>query len=197
MNLTSEDTTHFYRLMGSLQYFVKETKGLLKEITSRDEFNTASSVTKLEVRDALWANPGLIDDYLQKNPEGFSDADLEIIRKWKGFIIGTFFIVRHLKKYSILIDDREQVYCIVGLITPLEDLLPTDALPIMLNTVLLPFKGKIIYDGLLSPFNSTFGRGIRSNLNDAYTFAKQKDQLITTFEPELFPVPVKTIRKND
>ena len=62
-------------------------------------------------------------------------------------------------------------------------------LPIMALAVLLPFKGKIIYDGMLSPYNVHFGGGIRSGLKEEYMAAKQNDRIITTLEPEMKKPP--------
>ena len=39
---------------------------------------------------------------------------------------------------------------------------------------LLPFKGQIIYDGLLSPYNIFFGSGIKSSLHEEYIKKQQK-----------------------
>jgi hypothetical protein len=133
----------------------------------------------------LWENPKLIDAYLQENPDGFSSAELEIVRKWKAFVKGTFYILRHLKKYSIFIGNHDQVYAVVGLLTPLEDVIPSYSLPRMVDAVLLPFKGWIIYDGMFNTYNITIGGGIRAGLNHTYTVAKQKERIIATLEPEL------------
>jgi len=51
--------------------------------------------------------------------------------------------------------------------------------------VLLPFKGKIIHDGMMGSYNIYFGGGIRSSLNEEYMTAKQNNRIITTLEPEL------------
>ena len=73
----------------------------------------------------------------------------------------------------------------LGLYDNIEDALYGRRPPIMVQAVLLPFKGKIIYDGILSFYNVYFGRGIRSGLNEAYMAAKQNDRIITTLEPEM------------
>jgi hypothetical protein len=122
---------------------------------------------------------------LQENPEGFSSAELEIVRKWKSFVKGSFYILRHLKKYSIFMGNNDHVYAVVGLLSPLEDVIPSYALPLMVEAILLPFKGLIIYDGMFNTYNITIGGGIRANLNHAYMVAKQKERIISTLEPEL------------
>lgn len=72
----------------------------------------------------------------------------------------------------------------LGLIDGLEEVVPAYDLPRMVDVVLLPFKGWIIYDGLLQGYNISFGGGIRSDLNHTYMTAKQKDRIITTLEPD-------------
>jgi len=66
----------------------------------------------------------------------------------------------------------------------------------MVEAILLPFKGRVIYDGLLSGYNIHFGGGIRSNLNDTYMLAKQRNRIITTLEPDL-ENPVSAKPKKD
>jgi hypothetical protein len=56
---------------------------------------------------------------------------------------------------------------VLGLADRIEDLI-LQPLPVLTRAVLLPFKGKIVDDGLLSSFAITFGPGIRRRLNDAH-----------------------------
>jgi hypothetical protein len=185
MNLSPEETKLYYKLMWSLQYYIKLQGGLLNEITTLEEYTNLPSEKKFKVRSMLWDNPKLIDAYLQENPEGFSSAELEIVRKWKSFVKGSFYILRHLKKYSIFMGNNNQVYAVVGLLSPLEDVVPSYSLPLMVDAVLLPFKGLIIYDGMFNTYNIMIGGGIRTRLNHTYMVAKQKERIIVTLEPEL------------
>ena len=50
----------------------------------------------------------------------------------------------------------------------------------MLQAVLLPFKGQIVYDGFLLPYRIFFGAGIRRSLNDEYQAAKARYGIITS-----------------
>ena len=71
----------------------------------------------------------------------------------------------------------------MGLNNSLAELFIGRPLPILVEAVLLPFKGQIIYDGLLRPHNIFFGSGVRSDLNEMYMIAKQNGRIITTLEP--------------
>jgi hypothetical protein len=57
-------------------------------------------------------------------------------------------------------------------------------LAVMTEAVLIPFKNKIIYDGLLSSYNVIFGAGIKRSLNDSYRQAKQRLGIVTSLPIE-------------
>lgn len=57
--------------------------------------------------------------------------------------------------------------------------MPKYILPVCVEAILLPFKGQVIYDGLLlSIYNISFGRGIQEELKQIYLEAKQNNQII-------------------
>lgn len=191
MTLDPDDGKLFFELMWKLQYYVNQKRGFHANISSLIEYANLPTEKKLKARDALWESPDLIESYVQENPDALPPEQLEIVRRWKGFIKGSFFILRHLKKGSVFIGKDNQVYAVHGIQDPLDEVIPSYFLPQMVEAVLLPFRGKIVYDGLLSSYNVHFGGGIRSDLNHAYMVAKQKNRIITTLEPE-FEKPLET-----
>jgi hypothetical protein len=182
MTLPPDDGKLFFELMWKLQYYVNQKRGFHKNISSLEEYASLPTEKKLKARDELWKNTELIDSYVQENPDSLPATELEIVRKWKDFIKDSFFIFRHLKKGSIFIRKNNQVYAVHGIQDSLDEVIPSFALPRMVEAILLPFKGRIIYDGLLSGYNVHFGGGIRSDLDHTYTVAKHKGHIITTLE---------------
>ncbi len=187
MTLDLADGKLFFELMWKLQYYANQKRGLHKSISSAEDYAHLPTEKKLKAREALWENTELIEAYVQDDPDALPPEQLEIIRKWKGFIKGSFFILRHLKKGSIFIGKEDIVYAVHGILDPLDEVIPSYSLPQMVEAVLLPFKGRIIYDGLLSGYSIHFGGGIRSNLNRLYMNAKQRNRIITTIESDLEP----------
>jgi hypothetical protein len=86
-------------------------------------------------------------------------------------------------------------YGVVGLQDPLEDIFSGHPLPIALETVLLPFRSRIIYDGVLLPYSILFGPGIRRDLDEIYQRAKQAGQIIESLEPDISPARPPKARK--
>ena len=185
MTLSPQDGVLFFELMWKLQYHVNQKMGFYKNVTTFEEYAKLPTEKKLTARDAIWEHPELIDSFVNENPDNLPEEELEIVRRWKGFIKDSFFILRQLKKGSIFIGKKDEVYSVHGIQDPLDEVIPPYALPQMVQAVLLPFKGQIIYDGLLSGYSIHFGGGIRSNLNHTYTVAKARDRIITTLEPDL------------
>ncbi len=182
MKLNIQDAEIFFRLTVSLQLYVNLKLGILPQISAVEEYQTLTSREKIPIRDALYDNIKLIDSFLQENPHQFPKEELEIIKSWKRFIRGEFFIERFLKKYTVFIGN-ENVYGVLALYKSFEEVLPYVRLPYYTKAVLLPFKGKIIYDGILQGYNVSFGGGIRSDLKETYMTAKQNGRIIDSFEP--------------
>ncbi len=53
-----------------------------------------------------------------------------------------------------------------------------------MDTVLLSFKEKIVYDGLLQARNIYFGGEVKSNLQESYMQAKQNNRIIVSLESD-------------
>jgi hypothetical protein len=194
VKLSTEDARLYFKLMWDLQFYVNQQRQVLPDLDSVTAYVRLPSTEKMKVREALWENPGLIDAYVAANPDALSPAELDIVGRWKRFVAGTFQVFRYLKKHTIFIGEDSQVYGVLALQDSLEEMFYGRPLPIMVQAVLLPFRGKIIYDGLLHIYSIRFGGGIRSSLNEDYMAAKQNKRIITTLEPELAP-PVRAKKK--
>ncbi len=181
MTLTEQEAKQFFEWMWSLQAFVNRELEILDEAVPADAYADVSQAEKMQVRDALYAHPELIDRFVEQNPDQLDDEALAVMRSWKSFVAGTFFIERLLKKHAILIND-DNVYGVLGLYDPFDAFFDPRALPQMVKAVLLPFRGRIIYDGLLQGGNLFFGSGISGELKERYLAAKQNRQIITSLE---------------
>jgi len=194
VKLSKEEADLFYKLMWGLQFYVNQQRQILAGVDSVADYAKLPPKDRIKVRDALWDKPGLIDAYVKGNPDGLSAGELDIVRKWKRFVSGNFQIFRYLKKHAIFIGEDSNVYGVLALCDELDEIFYGRRLPIMARAVLLPFEGKIIYDGLLTSYSIVFGGGIRRALNEEYMAAKQNGRIITTLEPEL-EKPARTSRK--
>jgi len=178
MKLSKQDTGLFFELMWPLQFFVNRQLRVLPKVSTLDAYPNCSLEEKGEVRDAMYGHVELMDGFIEENPHQFSDDKLEIIAKWKHFVADEFFIERLLKKHAIFITSDEKVYGVLALHDAFQDIFHPGQLPVRVKAVLLPFKGEIIYDGLLEIYPISFGRGISTELKEVYMAAKQNGRII-------------------
>jgi len=167
--------------MWALQFYVNKKLKIYPKLKSINDYNKSGIETKVEVRNAHYEKIAIIDSFIQENPQGFSEQNLTIISHWQNYIRGDFIIERLLKKYTVFIQD-DKVYGVQGLSQGFDEITFDHSLPIYVNTVLLPFKSKIIYDGLLGFNNIFFGGGIKRNLKETYMRAKQNNRIIERLE---------------
>ena len=180
MKLSEEDVELFYKLHPALLFYANQRKGVLRDVTTMEEFIELPIEEKNKVREALYKHPKLIDSFVRKNPFNFSQDELEIVKSWKNFVKDEFYLFRYLKKYAIFLDDSSppKAYGVLALKSDFQDMVGP-WLPVFLKAVLLPFKGQIIYDSILIPYPVSFGPGIRRDLKEAYQEAKARFGIIT------------------
>ncbi|HID30006.1 MAG TPA: hypothetical protein EYP19_08385 [Desulfobacterales bacterium] len=195
MKLSKQDADLFFELMWPLQLFVNRQLQVLPKVSTLEAYLDCSREEKAQVRDAMYGHIELMDTFVQENPHQFSEDKLEIIAKWKHFVAGDFFIERLLKKYAIFIGSGEKVYGVLALHDAFQDMFYPGQLPVRVKAVLLPFKGRIIYDGLLEIYNIFFGRGISTELKEVYMAAKQNGRIIERLEDDIEQAKVQRPHK--
>lgn len=183
MNLSKEDAALFYKLWLGLIGYVNGQYQIAPDLG--DPTSPAGvDVRKLyPVKEKLWENPEVIDAYISAN-EALTDEDREVLIGWKKHHISErFLIMKHLKNYSVLMPfdggKESRLYGIIGIISPFSECVP-DALPCLASMVLLPFKGRIIYDSIIGSSNIHFGPGICGDLNETYKESKAKFGITTS-----------------
>jgi hypothetical protein len=115
-----------------------------------------------------------------------------IVRSWRHLVHGKFYVFRELARFTVFLTTTAPpiAYGVLALSQPFEELIGP-YLPILTQTVLLPFKGVIVYDGLMSSYNISFGPGIRRNLNQDFKEAKARHGIVTSLAMSDEPLPVK------
>lgn len=196
MKLSEQDADLFFELMWALQVFVNQRLQVLPDVKTLDAYVDCPTEVKMQVREALYENIELIDAFVEENPRQFSQEKLDIVSKWKQFVADDFYLERMLKKYAIFIAGDDKVYGVLALYDAFRDMIHPGNLPLYVKAVLLPFKGKIIYDGLFQGYNIYFGGGITSGLKETYMAAKQNGRIIDSFDPEVARAkkPAKPVR---
>lgn len=197
MKLVDTEIKMFYKLWYTLMWNINQKHQIVPEFEKPVCGESVNEEPFIAIRAELWENPKWIDEFLQDNGNGeLTEAEREILAGWhNNFIKGRFFVIKHTAKYSIFmsIDDSKKLYGVCGISNPIRETARYDV-PFMVETVLLPFQGRIIYDSFLAISNISFGKGIRDELKTSYNETKEKIGIIECMDEP--PVPVKpTVRK--
>ncbi|MCA9164553.1 MAG: hypothetical protein KDA62_16300, partial [Planctomycetales bacterium] len=131
------------------------------------------------------------ESFVNQNPAKFGQDELGIVLSWRHLVSGRFYAIRQLKNYMVFLSSTNPpvAYGVVALTDPLKDLIGPN-LPQIVNAVLLPFKDRIIYDGLLGGYYISFGSDIKLMLNENYRLAKEGQGIVTSLPVKAAPMPV-------
>lgn len=181
MQLADSDIDLFYHLYYSLLIYVNQKFGLFAGVSGSEEMSELTPLQVTELRQQLYTHPYLFDLFAEENPLKFSPDLLQIVSTWHNFISGRFYIYSYQKNYAVLIDDRppSKAYGVLALDCPFPELVGS-VLPVMVETVLLPFKNKIIYDGTLQAYPFYLGLSIKGSLTETYHHAVEKFGIIAS-----------------
>ena len=160
--LSSEDYLLYLKLNQSLLAFAAQKLNSKSNVKNREDFLKLTPEEMFRIRNSLMRNIQLIDEFAKSNPCNFTASELEIIRSWNNKVSGTFFVVKYTPEGAIFLEEEgknPKAYQVLALGTPFSEVISVPP-PARVDVVLLPFKGRIIYDGLIKTDNILFGSGI-------------------------------------
>ena len=193
MKLSPDEYLLFSRLYNSLLKFVDE-KLTLEPTKNTGKPGQPNHGIFVAIREALFKDRQLIDTFVKENPCKFSPEDLEIVSSWKHARVGDFYMLRSLKQYTVFVgcteqyEPSEELFGVLALDVRFKEIVKTP-LPAFVRTALLPFQGKIIFDGLMSFYEVDLGTEVRQMLNGCYKYAKAHSGIITTLVGEGHAAP--------
>jgi len=183
MILPPQDTERFYRIWWALLRYVNTQKHFIRDFPATSSEGSVKLEDAAKIRDALWKDDTLREKFIAENPDALPTEDLEVVASWKHRVAGNFYVMRHLKKYSIFLSESPaHAYGVLGLISPLEEVVGP-YLPVYVQAVLLPFEDKITYDSLMAPYSISFGPGIRADMKTWLRDAEEREGILTSLTP--------------
>jgi hypothetical protein len=179
MILTETEYRNFISIHLNLIYYA----GIQKEVISSNMTFAQFLKLKLEVktkcRDQLNKNSYLLDSFMEDFSESLTPEKIKILQGFKQKIDGDFIILKCLKDNAIFIDTNDQkVYAVKALSDRFDTFF--DFFPVYCNATLIPFNGKIIYDGFMTSHRVIFGKNYRYEFNEIYKTAKKNNTIIRT-----------------
>lgn len=135
--------------------------------TVHDEyFDEKQKKAIMQWRKKLIANPKEeILSFCKDNPYGLTDDEIVTVWWWINLKEVSGYLMQHKKMYSLLMDDDDaKVYALQWINDPISEMIPSEVLPHMIETVLLPFQWWIIRDGWVVSQNIYFSTTVKKEL---------------------------------
>jgi hypothetical protein len=167
MLLAPDDAALFYRAWGALLTWVNDRRNIVPRFPRPAPGQPLDASLAVQIKKVIWADDALREQFLAEGASDLTTAERELVASWTHRVSGNFTILRHLKSYSIFMNDS--AYAVVGIYTPLAVMFPD--VPMFVTAVLIPCGDQIITDGLIqSPgVHLTFGGGARRMFNEKYS----------------------------
>jgi len=83
MLLPPQETERFYRIWFPLLHYVNTQLQLVPAFTAAPGKEEVSTEVTLKLRDALWANDALREQFIADNPAQISASDLALVASWQ------------------------------------------------------------------------------------------------------------------
>ncbi len=168
--LSSEECHEFYETWYGLMGFINEKLNVVDANIKAQYPNDVSDEIIHKVREVLWENPELIDEYISET--NLDKEKVDVLKLWKtNHKKGMFILLEYKQDYAVALAPNEQgedrLYGIKGISNSISTVLRRP-LPLTIETVILPFKGKIIYDSFMIPMPVTYGKGARAAFKEMY-----------------------------
>ena len=181
MKLTDTELEQLHKIQPLLFLYANQLNKLIKDFSTVEGFFELDFEDKILIRDSINNDKEWIfEKFVEKYKYDLTKDDIEIVLSWKHQIKGRFFIIRQLKKYAKFLFERDEgnsAYGVYALSNSFDEMF---TLPRLVETILLPFKDKIIYDGFTVSQNIYFGATICKSLKSDLGVTEAKHGLITT-----------------
>ncbi len=191
--LKRDEVAQYYTLYNKLMTFVqndyakKHDKQSMKNVFTPQHdgsFACADSLMQsgeiLKIRDHLVENRELIERFLQKEFFALSKEEQEIFHSWKDFVYLQGIVMQAHQGSEVFVWDTKKscVYLVYGLYDTLASIIPS--YPFYGNILLFPFKGRIIFDGLLTGSDIEYGNNILRSMVSEYQECIDKNGITLT-----------------
>lgn len=163
-------------LLDSLDMYVLEHCNVIKR--SKRMCSNLHAV-RLKLRLYWQENSHIIEDFLAQQ-KVMSEDDIQTIRAWKKSSRESYIISRHYEEYSTFIPvGQNKVFGVLALTEDFFEVLPQEP-PVLVETSLLPYKGQIVWDGLVALSPLVFGSNYTASFIEISDGARKKGKVITS-----------------
>ena len=146
--ISRKDAKLFYKIYFGLLEFTNKKY----QINNHIKIYNHNGINPFEIKDIVdkyWENKDTVTlEFCLANPYKFNNEELSITSEFKNGIRSMFIIARYELEYTAFME-KDKVYMVKGLNDNIDNIISYDKLPHVAITSVIPFKGNLVYDGML------------------------------------------------
>ncbi len=154
--IPKKDARLFYKIYFALLEFTNKKY----KINTNIKIYNCNGINPYKIKDIVdkyWENKDAITlEFCLANPYKFNKEELNIASEFKKGIRSMFIISRYELEYTAFME-KDKIYMIKGLNDNIDNIIPYKELPYVTVTSIIPFKGNLVYDGMLLGMNIKMG----------------------------------------
>ncbi|MBS3081323.1 hypothetical protein J4416_00085 [Candidatus Pacearchaeota archaeon] len=178
--LEDSDAKLFYKINNELIYFANSRFKLINNFP-RPEKGTWEKEDIQKIVERIYSEPKIIVSFCSENPAMLNKEEIEVAKSWKVFVKGKFLVFSNNSKTIFFSSEKEpKAYEVHGLYDEILDIVPFE--PIMIEAIIISFKGKITYTGSFRLYNMSFGGGYKRGLKLDFEKSKLKFGIISSLD---------------
>ena len=181
--LSYDECELFYETWYKLLDYVNKKHKVVKYEFSLKYGDLHDETKLLKIRDRLWKKPGIIREFVE-DANYLTYEEISLLKSWeKHHIKGRFVVVKYSPWHAVLMRFDEgkdaKLYAVMGMTTSIAEAMHR-SLPVMLETVLLPFRDKIVYDSFLNSFPIEYKSGATRMFDEQYATSEKRYGVISS-----------------
>jgi len=181
-HLNNNECELFYNTWYKLLLLVNKKLSIVESKNMSVESFINDDAQLFKISQKLWENPNIISEIVSEG-NMLSSKEIQLFQSWEKYHIkGQFTLVKYEPEYTVLMHAIDEgvtkLYAVKGLKTSIAQIMQ-NKFPVMLETVLLPFEDKIIYDSFISSYPVSLGEGIMEIIEKDYNKAMEASGVVT------------------
>ena len=154
--VSKKDAELFYKIYFALLEFTNQKYKINNKVKIYNH-NGINPFEIVDIVDKFWKNKDtIISEFCLDNHYKFSKEELDITSEFKKGIRDVFIISKYEREYTAFME-KSKIYMVKGLKDNIDNIIPYNELPYVTVTSIIPFKGNLVYDGMLQGINVKMG----------------------------------------
>lgn len=184
MKLSKEDADQVHRSISLLLHEANRESKLIEHLDTRN-IERVQLDNALKLQDMIFQGGDFIDSFVKRKGAALKSGDLDVLKGWSRHVNDHFLLMQHSKEGSKFLhldrNGKQTAYLVIGMYQDIEEVL-NGPLPIFLQTVLLPYKGRVTYTGLVHYDEVSFGGSMARDIKAIYERTLTTRGLVVSFD---------------